>query len=100
MYAKEDKPGCNNRGRSENSEGFSDYTAGLNPDTELKEDLSNLGVLGDINEPLLAKAIEGITGESSKRDVTARMPIDVFIGSEMFAPSQDNMFVNSLINEK
>lgn len=87
-------------GRSENSDGFSDYTTGLQPDIPLKEDLMNLGVFGDLTEPLLAKAIEQITGESSKRDFTVSMPIDVFMGSEMFDPSQDKMFVNSLLNEK
>ena len=45
-------------GRNENSEGFSDYTLGLTPDVVLAEDLADLGVLGDINEPLFARAIQ------------------------------------------
>ncbi len=87
-------------GRNENADGFSDYTAGLMPDIPLKEDLTNLGVFGDLTEPLLAKAIEQITGQSSKRDFTVQMPIDVFIGSEMFTPTRDNMYMNSVLNEK
>ena len=87
-------------GRNENSDGFSDYTTGFEPDFPLKEDLANLGVLGDLTEPLLAKAIEQITGQSAKRDFTVQMPIDVFMGSEMFTPTRDNMYANSTLNEK
>ncbi len=87
-------------GRNENSAGFSDYTAGLEPEIPLKEDLANLGVLGDLTEPLLAKAIEQITGQSAKRDFTVKMPIDVFVGSEMFTPTRDNMYANGMLNEK
>lgn len=87
-------------GRNENADGFSDYTAGIDPDIPLKEDLANLGILGDLTEPLLAKAIEQITGSSAKRDFTVQMPIDVFVGSEMFTPSRDNMYMNSILNEK
>lgn len=84
-------------GRNENADGFSDYTAGLQPDVALKEDLADLGVLGDLTEPLLAKAIEQITGVSSKRDFSVQMPIDIFMGSEMFTPTKDNMYMNSAL---
>ncbi len=83
-------------GRNENADGFSDYTAGLVPDIELKEDLENLGVLGDQNEPLLAKAIEQITGGSGKRDFTVKMPIDLLTSSKMFTPIKDNMYIDQL----
>ena len=70
----EDEINPNNRwiiqplvGRNENSVGFSDYTAGFTPDIELDEDVFNLGSFGDPNEPMLARAIEEITGVSSKR---------------------------------
>ncbi|MEO9511417.1 MAG: S41 family peptidase [Flavobacteriaceae bacterium] len=53
-------------GRNENADGFFDYTSGFVPDIELKEDFFHLGVLGDPNEPLLARALEEITGVSSK----------------------------------
>lgn len=53
-------------GRNENADGFFDYTTGLVPDIELNEDLSNLGVLGNPNEPLLARAIAEITGDGGK----------------------------------
>ncbi len=81
-------------GRNENSVGFSDYTAGFDPDIELKEDLENLGVLGEENEPLLAKAIEEITGISGKRDFTVKTPVEPFTSSKMFTPMKDNMVLD------
>ena len=53
-------------GRNENSIGFSDYTSGFTPDIELREDVFNLGTFGDLEEPLLARAIEEITNSGSK----------------------------------
>ncbi len=44
-----------------NRDGFGDYQSGILPDYELPEDLDNLGVLGDLNEPLLATAVGQIT---------------------------------------
>jgi hypothetical protein len=56
-------------GRYENSLGFSDYTTGLVPDIIQSESVLNMGQLGSITEPLLAKAIEQITGVvSSSRE--------------------------------
>ena len=45
-----------------NVDGFTDFEEGLIPDIFQEEDLSNLGVLGDPGEPLLATAIQEITG--------------------------------------
>lgn len=97
--SREDKINVNNKwaiqplcGRNENAEGFSDFTAGHVPDIELKEDLANLGVLGDQNEPLLARAIQDITSASGKRDFTVKMPANVFSSSKMHAPLGDRMF--------
>ncbi|MEZ2415683.1 S41 family peptidase [Muriicola sp. E247] len=78
-------------GRYENSVGFSDFTTGLVPEIELEEDVLNLGALGDINEPLLARAIEDITGVSGKRDFTVRMPAKAFADSDTFDPVRDVM---------
>jgi len=85
-------------GRIENSIGFSDFTTGLVPEIELEEDLYNLGILGDINEPLLARAIQDITGLSGKRDFTVQMPASPFSGSEMFTPLKDNMILDKMYN--
>ena len=35
-----------------NSDGYADYTEGLQPDRLIEEDITNLGVLGNIGEPL------------------------------------------------
>lgn len=48
--------------KTANAAGNTDYVNGLFPDVELTEDYSNLGILGDVNEPLLATAIAEITG--------------------------------------
>ena len=50
-----------------NINGVTDYFNGLTPDIELGEQFTNMGVLGDIDEPLLAEAISQIiaTGKSS-----------------------------------
>jgi carboxyl-terminal processing protease len=48
--------------RAINAAGFGDYSAGIAPDILLPEDLTNMGVLGDANEPLFARAISNITG--------------------------------------
>lgn len=48
--------------KSLNVDGITDYFDGLTPDIILGEQINNLGVLGDKNEPLLAEAISQITG--------------------------------------
>ena len=83
-------------GRIENSVGFSDFTSGLIPEIALEEDLYNLGVLGDINEPLLARAIQDITGLSGKRAFTVKRPAIPFTDSEMFTPLKDNMILDKM----
>lgn len=54
--------------KSLNSVGKTDYFNGLTPDIELSESITNLGVLGDVNEPLLAAAIAEIENSSGKID--------------------------------
>lgn len=44
------------------SNGYTDFVNGLTPDIEKEETVNNLGQLGDLNEPLLARTIEAITG--------------------------------------
>ena len=45
-----------------NSVGFADYANGLDPDIELRERASNIGVLGTPSEPLLSVALSQISG--------------------------------------
>ncbi|WP_373519142.1 S41 family peptidase [Pricia sp.] len=84
-------------GRNENADGFSDYTEGLEPDIPLREDLSNLSVFGDLNEPLLAKAIQEITGTvSAKMDFSVALPMETITSSKLHTPIGDNMYVTDL----
>lgn len=53
-------------GTNENAAGFSDFTNGLQPDIQIQESLGNLGQLGDPEEPLLATALQEISGISAK----------------------------------
>lgn len=85
-------------GRNKNSVGFFDYTDGFAPDIELQEDLENLGVLGDPNEPLLARALQAISGESAKRFFDVAMPAEAFTDNVMFTPLRDNMVLDKEIN--
>lgn len=68
----------------ENSVGFSDYADGLLPDIELQEDITNLGTFGDANEPLLARAIQEITGSAAKQDFTVNIPAKLISSSKLF----------------
>ena len=43
-----------------NGDGFSDYDNGLEPNYEILEDKYNLGIIGDVNEPLLAETLSRI----------------------------------------
>jgi carboxyl-terminal processing protease len=46
--------------KTANKIGYTDFVDGLDPEIPLNEDYSNLGALGDINEPLLAAALNDI----------------------------------------
>lgn len=85
-------------GRNENSVGFSDYTSGFPPTVELAEDLENPGILGEADEPMLAKAIEEITGISSKRFVTVKYPLQEFTSTKMYKPLRDHMVLDKPID--
>ncbi len=87
-------------GRNENADGFFDYTSGLAPDIVLQEDLANLGVWGDQNELLLARAIQEITGATGKRSFEVFMPADVMTDSKMFSILKDNMILDKPLDLK
>ena len=75
-----------------NKDDLGDYTAGIAPTTLLPENLSNLGVLGDVDEPLLNAAINQIIASGKmlpqipdviERDFTDAKSIDP-LRSEMY----------------
>ena len=53
-----------------NSDGYADYAEGLVPQTAVQERLTNLGIIGDPNEPLLSAAINLITGQQASKAAT------------------------------
>ena len=59
--------------KSLNANGVTDYYTGLTPNIEVSEKLSNLGVIGDVNETLLAAAISAIE-DSNRSPVTESKP--------------------------
>ena len=89
-----------------NSEGNTDYFNGLTPDIILEENTTNLGVLGDENEPLLALALQQITLDRKVIDLIN--PIKLIDDSNKFELLQREMYIdlkndflikNKIINE-
>ena len=83
-----------------NKLGFGDYSNGLLPDITLKENLGNLGVLGNSDEPLLNQAINTIIGSGRPAQRNIRnfemmhdRRIETQLKSEMYLDEiPDNMF--------
>jgi C-terminal processing protease CtpA/Prc len=89
-----------------NSEGNTDYFNGLTPDIILEENITNLGVLGDENEPLLALALQQITLDRKIIDLIN--PVKLIDDSNKFELLQKEMYIdlkndflikNKIINE-
>ncbi|CAM4137687.1 S41 family peptidase [Gillisia limnaea] len=79
--------------KSSNKNNVSDFVNGLNPDHELPEDVTNLGVLGDPNEPLLKLAIDIIQGNrSSVPNVKTYTRVG---NSKMFEPEYQKMYIDN-----
>ncbi len=75
-----------------NKDNFGDYTSGIAPTTLLPENIGNLGILGNIDEPLLNAAINQIVASGKmlptlpsviERDFTDSKSINS-LGSEMY----------------
>ena len=72
---------------SANSEDFYDYADGLAPDDELKlkEDLKNMGTLGESAEPLLALALKHLSPEAARYKVkTPVFPLENMVDDPEF----------------
>ncbi|MBW1298100.1 S41 family peptidase [Aquimarina litoralis] len=77
--------------RSLNSVGFTDYFAGFVPEIEVAEDFSNLGVLGDPNEPLLKAAIDNILGNRTAFNYN-NLELEMVGESKMKLPNYQRMY--------
>lgn len=79
-----------------NKNGFGDYTNGLDPDFLLKENLGNLGVLGDENEPLLQLAIMNIRNSAPKTINNPEQSFRDFKNSKSIHLGGNDMYVDKL----
>ena len=77
-----------------NANGFTDFEDGLVPDIFQEEDLSNLGVLGDPGEPLLAAAIQEITGVPVPGTRTPAISMQILSESKASSPTYQVMVVD------
>ena len=84
---------------SANSNDFYDYADGLAPQEELKlkEDLANMGTLGDNSDPLLALTIQHINQESSRHRINQPVfPMEEIIEDPQFIRDRSIMTHKSL----
>ena len=84
---------------SANSNDFYDYADGLAPQEELKlkEDLANMGTLGENSDPLLALTIQHINQESSRHRINQPVfPMEEIIEDPQFIRDRSIMTHESL----
>ena len=67
---------------------------GFEPHILLPEDLENLGVLGEDNEPLLGTAIDNIIGVVPKFEPTKGMEYKAVTDSKLHTILKDNMYID------
>jgi C-terminal processing protease CtpA/Prc len=77
-----------------NSVGFTDFDSGLVPDIIVNENFGNLGILGTVNEPLLAAAIADIEG-TGRFGSQNYYDIKEFKSSKDFKPFSTDMYLDS-----
>ncbi|UJH91964.1 hypothetical protein LZ575_04835 [Antarcticibacterium sp. 1MA-6-2] len=80
--------------KSVNKNGVSDYINGLSPDLELKENIRNYGILGDLDEPLLRAALNLI---QENRVSVPQFQTYKFAGEDgMFQPTYQRMYIHDI----
>ncbi|MDO6760044.1 S41 family peptidase [Tamlana sp. 2_MG-2023] len=82
--------------KSLNVDGVTDYFNGLPPSIEIAENILNLGILGDVNEPLLAAAISDING-TAKQASSKSYPMEILKSSNDFKTMQPGMHVDKIL---
>lgn len=73
--------------------GFGDYTSGIAPTTLQPENMTNLGVLGDVNEPLLNTAINQIIASGRRAPQLPRVIERDFTDAKAINPLRSEMYV-------
>jgi len=82
-----------------NADGVVGPPTGLTPDVTKEEDIANMGVLGEPTEPLLAAALQAITGKSfvsKNRKEPFNIPVKTIGESDMFSPTFQRMYDNNI----
>jgi carboxyl-terminal processing protease len=79
-----------------NANDFGDYLNGLNPTVALKENLADLGVLGNSSEPLLSTAIGKITGTAKMIKTNKGKVYPYFEDSKSINGVQNQMYVDKV----
>lgn len=73
--------------KTANANGVTDFVEGLAPDIEITEDYSNLGTLGDIDEPLLAATLNQIVSQPGPFPLRKpSFPLEEISGSNALDP--------------
>ena len=75
-----------------NSIGNTDYINGLSPDLVIDENTGNLGILGDVNEPLLALALQQISLD--RKEIELIEPIELIDDSNKFELLDKEMYID------
>lgn len=80
--------------KTANALGHSDYAEGLDPDLPLKEDIVNMGVLGDPSERLLQATLDQILGRQQMMRAMFHTTekFEIIGGKEMFDPKVQRMY--------
>jgi len=80
-----------------NKDGYTDFKDGLIPDIIITEDLENMGVLGDPEEPYLARAIDEILNRNqmqSRMGNKDHLKFEKIGESDMFKPTYQKMYID------
>jgi len=79
-----------------NANDFGDYFNGLTPAYSLKENITNLGVLGTSSEPLLSTAIGKITGTAKMVKKTSGKEFPYFEDAKSINGLQNQMYIDKV----
>jgi len=79
---------------SANANGVTGFVDGIPPTVEFPEDLANLGVLGELNEPLLEAALDEIFGRRPQSK--SQLEFKEVGNSKMHLPTYNRMYVEEL----
>ncbi|MFN3754291.1 S41 family peptidase [Flavobacterium sp.] len=73
--------------------GFGDYTSGIAPTMPLPENLANLGILGNVDEPLLNVAINQIISSGKRVPQLPNVVARDFTDAKAINPLQSEMYI-------